>query len=513
MKRTLTLMLCMLLLVSMLFTSCNNDTANDDGKGNAESTAGQTTKAPSSGDGGGVVEDEKEAVIEDWLPVESYGVDGGNREIKMLTCNTYNKKYYFFREDDGNGDPLATASMSRYFKISETYDVVMSTVEPTSGGLFGHLQSSLYGQGGDYDLVYPHPTSEILAILESGFFENLWNFEHLHLDQPWWSQNQVDTYTIDDKLYIAVSDFSLSGQGFVSLIFNRAIYNDLQIGEDLYDVVDDGEWTLAKMREVTMKFGQDVDSNDIYDANDQYGFIYQPQHTKNFYWALGGKIIDRDANDQHYLAIDSDRTSRMATELFNLAYGSEDKVWLSEPCVYDTFAKSNGWGAFKGQQGLFMTYDLGGLYSHLNELTFKVGYLPYPKLDTEQTNYPVVCAAGFFAIPKKAPDAQMSSVLLEALSIYSYANYRPTFFNTILLGRMSEQEEDYEMLEFLHESKMFDLGFTFEMGGSASILYDVVIADHSNEVASLIRGRWNDMEKTLDCIESIRTGAFEGMTS
>ncbi len=504
MKRTLAMILCLVMLLSAVLCSC------DKGNGGNEDDPNSTTAATKNPSSQNPEEEAKDATIEDWLPLESYGVDGGNREINMLTCNDYNRRYYFFRTEDENGDPLAGASFKRYSKISETYDVVLKTIEPSSGSLLGVLESSLYGNGGEYDLVYPHPTSDMLAILSSGFYENLKNYENLHLDQPWWSQEQVNSYTIDDKLYIAVSDFSLSGQGFVGLIFNREIYNNLQLSDDLYDLVDNREWTIARMREIVMMYGNDVNSDEIYNELDQFGFIYQPQHTKNFYWAFGGKIVDKDPNGDYYIAIDADHTSKMAEALFNLAYESDHKVWLSDPCVYANFASSNGWAAFKGKQGLFMTYDLGGLYSHLNELTFKIGYMPYPLLDTEQTSYPVICAAGFFAIPKKAPDAEMSSVILEALSIYSYANYRKVFFNTILLGRMSEQEEDYEMLEFLHENKMFDMGFTFPEGGSDDILHNTVIDDRSYEVAALIRGRWKEMEVTLDHIESIRNGEFDG---
>ncbi len=498
MKKVVTLLLCLLMIVPLVLCACNNS-------GDDEGETTQATTLPSA------EEQEKDATIENWLPIQSYGVDGGKRQVNMLTCKDYNRKYYFFRTDDGNGDTLAASSYRRFCKMEETYDVVMQTIEPTDGDILHTLSSSLMGQGGEYDLVYPHPTSEMQAILENGFYENLYNYENIHLEQPWWSQNQVNSYTIDDKLYIAVSDFSLSGQGFIGLIFNREIYNDLQIEEDLYDLVENNAWTIAKMREIVMKYGTDSNGDDKYDENDHYGFIYQPQHTKNFYWSFGGKIVEKDGNNDYYLAIDNDTTNTMATALYNLAYNSENKVFVSNPCVYDTFADSNGWAMFKSRQGLFMTYDLGGLYSHLNEIQFKIGYLPYPKLTDEQTEYPVVCAAGFFAIPKKAPDAVMSSVLLEACSIYSYSNYRPTFFNTILLGRMSEQAEDYAMLEFLHENKVFDMGFTFPAGGSDNLLYWAVVGDgEPGALASFIQARWRDMDDTLDYIENIRNGKFEG---
>lgn len=487
------------MLVTPILASCT--TQEEDSDPNGTKSTQETTTGPT--------DSEKDATIEDWLPVKSYGVAGGKRQMNFLTCDDYNRKYYFFRTEDGEGDPLAASSYKRYCKIEETYDVVLNVIEEND--IFGSLTASLLGQGGEYDLVYPHPTEGILSILSSGFFENLYQFENLHLDQPWWNQSQVDAYTVDDRLYMAVSDFSLSGQGFIGLIYNRDIYEDLRINENLYRLVENGEWTVSKMRELVMKFGDDVNNDSKYDEKDTYGFIFQPQHTKNFYWSFGGRVVEKDGNGEYSLGIDKNSVSTMASALYTLAYESENKVFISEACTYGTFSTSNGWATFKGKQALFMTYDLGGLYSYLNELNFKIGYLPYPTLTEGTTDYPVVCAAGFLAIPKKAQDSEMSSVILEALSIFSYSDYRPTFFNAILLGRMSEQEEDYAMLEFMHENKVFDMGFTFTEGGAADLLH-ISIIDQKNPgmIASYIQGHQREMEKILDHIEDIRNGKFEG---
>lgn len=505
MKKHFTVWLCCLLAFMLLLNGCNekDGAASDPQSSSTQATTVQSgTNEPNTES-----EDDGYVSIEEWVPIKDYGVDGGRREVTLLTLPTYNDYNLFFISEE-SPDALKTVAKKRTDYIAEQYNVAFN-ISDTSTDLLNLLQSSQFGNGGEYDLVFPHPTGGLLSMMSTGLLQNLCDFSNLHFDQPWWNQSQVKNYRIDDKLYIAASDFSLCGQGFVGLIYNRDIYNKLQLEYDLYDLVDDKQWTIAKLREICMLYGSDVNSDDFYDKQDTYGMIYQSQLAHREYWAMGGRIIDSDENGEHYLAIDADHTHSMAQALYNLLWNSDDHVWVAPSTYNATFPTSDGWLAYKAGQGLFMNFDLGGMYFHLNDLSFNIGYLPLPMLEEGQESYPVICASGFFAIPRKATDPEMSSILLEALSIYSYTNIRPAFFKTILLGRMSNVEEDYEMLEFLHESKIYDFGYTFSEGGSFMLLQKFVVEDKDLEIASYIRGHRKEMEKTLDHIESIRNSSFE----
>lgn len=506
--RILCLLLCLVMVFSVLLTSCNDDSGDDKKDDKNKDKTTETTKAPSGNGGGG--NDEKqppkspdEAEIEDWLTVTDYGVDGGAAQINWLIFSTYTQKYMLLQHDDSE-DPLRSEAYSRTQKIEEMFNVYLESVEVTD--CTGMLQASIMGQGGEYDILYPSP-GDGGGMMEQNLLTDLGTYEDIHLDFPWWNQS-VDTFRIDDRLYFAASDFSICGQGLVGLIYNRDLWKQLQLDYDINQLVEDKEWTMAVLREIVMQYGSDVNGDDIYDLNDQYGMIYQNYHTNGYYWAMGGTVIERTEDNEYYLSIDIDRCSRMAESLYNLLFDSNDKVYWMPNCAWSQFEGSDGWAAYKTGNSLFMSFEFGALFACLQSVPFDLGYAPLPLLDEEQDDYYSLCGAGFFMIPKKTVDPIRNSVILEALCIESYAKFRPTFFHTILLGRLSNLQEDYDMLERLHESKRYDLGYTWSRGGSSAIL-GMVSNERDTEVASMIRGRWKDMEGTLDFIDEVRSGLYE----
>ncbi len=488
--RVLSLLLCLLMVFTCLATACNDDEGE-------QPDENQATTAPVQGD--------KEATIENWLPVTNYGVNGGVGQINYLIYETYAKKYMLVQHEDSE-DPLRSEAYSRTQKVEEKFNIYLNVLEQKDCG--GTLQSSVMGQGGEYDLIYPAP-HEGSFMLENNLLTDLCSYENIHLDEAWWNQS-VDTFKIDDRLYFAASDYSICGQGLVGLIYNRDLFKQLTLDQqyDINQLVEDKQWTMSLLREIAMKYGTDVNGDDKFTLEDQYGMIYQNYHVDGYYWAMGGTVVTRDENNGYYLSIDVDRVSRMANALYDLIYASENKVFWMKNVSWADFEESDGWKAYKTGKNLFMSFEFGALFSCLQTVSFDLGYAPLPLLDEEQDDYHALCGAGFFMIPKKSVDAVRNSIILEALCIDSYANFRPTFFKTVLLGRLSNLEEDYAMLERLHESKTYDLGYTWGRGESGSLL-KMVSNDGDTNVASKIKGRWREMNKCIEFIEEIRSGLYE----
>lgn len=494
--KILCLFLSLLMVLSCLLTSCKDDSGNHGG----ESTSGEATtgKAPAE-----TKEPEpKDAVIEDWVPVQDYGKDGGATEINYLFFNDYATNYMLIQQDDSE-DPLRSSAYSRTMKIQEKFNIYLKEIEVPD--VTGTLQASLMGGGGDFDLVYPHPDN-VTPIMQNGLATNLHTYENLHLDQPWWNSS-VETYTIDGHLYFAAADYSMCGQGLVAMIYNRDLFKQLQLDYDIYDMVENKEWTIEAFREIVMKYGTDVDGNDKYDLNDKYGFMFCG--ATHFYWAMGGKLVEKDDNNDYHFMLDVDQVSTMAELLCNLVFDTDHKTFRkTEATNWGNFANSQTWAAYATGNSLFMDFEIGAFFHLLPNLTFDLGYAPLPLLNSEQDDYHSICGAGFFVIPRKTSDPTRNSIILEALCIESYADFRPTFFHTILLGRLSNVEEDYKMLERLHESKVYDLGYTWSRGGSGSVL-GIAIEDRNPEaIASYIQGRWKEMNETMDFIEEVRSGLY-----
>lgn len=445
---------------------------------------------------------ERDLTVENWVPARDWSEDGAPRQVILLTFSQYNDNYHFISYDETN-EALNIEAYKRTAYINSLFGVDLQCVEDNH--LQQTLSNSVFGGGGEYDLFYPHPSSELPSMVVGGMMTELAGQQDMNLGQRWWNQSQVNNYTVNGKLYLAVSDFSLSGQGFTCILFNRDIWRRLEFEDkpDLYDLVDSGNWTAERLATYTRLYGLD-NGDGVYDSSDTYGLVYQDQQSTAFLYGYGETIVKVDsANGGYELGLSPMKMNGIAEKLKTLVYDSDNHVFHGA-CNYGTFEQSEMWDVFRNGRALFMTYDVGALYRYLLGAKQDVGYLPIPKYDGNQDNYNVLCAAGFLAIPKLAADTEMSAILLEALAIHSYLNYRPAFINNILLGRLSEESNDYRMLEFLHDRKTYDIGYTFDIEGVAvDLLMVVAINKKSTNVSGYLTGRQTQLNRILENINSL----------
>lgn len=93
--------------------------------------------------------------------------------------------------------------------------------------------------------------------------------------------------------------------------------------------------------------------------------------------------------------------------------------------------------------------------------------LPIPKLSTDQENYSSLvwmhhdCVLG---IPENVGDAEMVSVILEALSAEAYYTVYPAFYDTVIMGKSVRDQQSKDMLKIVFETRSFDPGQYWDNG-------------------------------------------------
>ena len=77
--------------------------------------------------------------------------------------------------------------------------------------------------------------------------------------------------------------------------------------DNLYETVENGEWTLDVLTAYSKRVSSDADGNGKYDENDHYGLIGTSTMGYNMFYASDLKFVDCDADGEPYLAMtDSD---------------------------------------------------------------------------------------------------------------------------------------------------------------------------------------------------------------
>ena len=93
-------------------------------------------------------------------------------------------------------------------------------------------------------------------------------------------------------------------------MFNKNLFDENQIPY-LYDVVNDGKWTLDYQRQISQNIYSDLNGNGIKDENDRYGIITNHDMIGvDAYWsACELPILGKDADNFLQFAVDVERLS------------------------------------------------------------------------------------------------------------------------------------------------------------------------------------------------------------
>ena len=89
-----------------------------------------------------------------------------------------------------------------------------------------------------------------------GLYRDLLPAQNLNFEQPWWPGKLLDDTTINGKLYFCSGDISTNVlQQMYLVLFNKSMADELKL-PDLYEIADQGKWTIDKMsvNEVTIIF-------------------------------------------------------------------------------------------------------------------------------------------------------------------------------------------------------------------------------------------------------------------
>lgn len=477
MKRILrlTAFVLVLLMLTGVFAACKKDKEDDGGTGTVGTSA----------DGGADVVAEYPTHPE-WEQTDFH----------FLTDTGYNAERHFI-DTEMDGDPITEQSVNRTLYVQENYNINMVLHE--SASMVNDIRNDMAAGGGSYDMMFPHPTIGITSLLTEGCLANILDYSDvLSLDREWYNSDQLDSYTINGKLYLAVSDYSILGQGFTGIVYNKELYSDYKFDLDLYQTVRDGNWTYEKMLELLKPFntvGEDADTKN-------YGLSLHEGYLYTWTFSFGQQILVRNSGGEYEIGFDSTRLTDIAQKIYDLCWNNNAVV--RGTATNATFEQSTMFQTFKQGRSLMITYDVGGLYGLLRNLDFKIGILPTPKWDTDQTEYKTMCASGFLAIPAAAKDPEKSAVILEILSRISYRDMRPAYFEKILLGRLSESAGDYEMLELMHSNKVYDLGVTLDTDSEVRyILSNVVVDSQSTNIPGYIRRKSNSFNALVALANSL----------
>ena len=470
--RILTLMLALLMLASTAIACGKKDDP-------AATTTAATTLGASEDVTTTVAETEPPVPADDELLLDTTKRFDG-QTLNMMIREEYKTE---FMSEQVTGDIINDTAYSRDIKIAEQLGITINYIPVAQGSknetYNNTIRNDVLSNAKEFDLTasYAYYTT---ALSTEGLFYNWLDVPNIDLSRVWWGSRSgmAEHLTINDKLYLISGDASfLYTQKAFAVFFNKDLLeqNNIVKSDDLYQLVHDGKWTLDKLIEYSSSLSADLDGNSVYDGNDRYGLVtYLKTSVDNFFPCFGVDIVTKDDNGNYKVAINNEHTVAV-TEKLNQLFYSDNRTFL-------VTKKGESVNAFTGNHAAF---TLGGLewYPSFKDMESDYGVLPYPKFDENQENYSTSVSDPYslFGILNTCEKADMVGAALELYGYYNYTELTPAYYEIVLKGKSARDSESFAMLDIVHDSISFDLGFFYSGAlGNPAQMFRKLLADSTS---------------------------------
>lgn len=471
MKKNLTLLLALLMLAPAA-VSC----AEDEGTASEETTAEQTVPAADVESEPEPEETEEEAPDFPEMNCEGYTFTFLNGNTGYAYCDIV--------PDEETGDVVYDTLFRRNVKIEEQYNLRFHEVS-SSDIKQEALQLVLAGDNG-FDIALMQCEWALQLVLENAAADYA-DLPFVDTSRPWWNQNALETMSINGKTYFGLNEFDITHFETVrTIFFNQSMIEQYDL-PSLYTLVAEGKWTLDRMKEYGTAVASDLNGNGSWDDSDQYAFTaWGNVGAPALMIGVGAPLtLSKDENDFPYFSMDTEYYYDRLTAVTEMLFCQEGFL---DP-YYDDFRFNNG-------AALFYINNIAKAVS-MREMEDTFGFLTMPKYSEEQEEYFNYGGSPFYmVIPPNAPDFMRTGVIMESLGYESYNVVGNAYYDVLLQGKLTRNEDSVAMLDLIFSSLMYQNPTSQSF--VQSNLVDLYIWKNKMDFASYFEGKKKKIQTEID---------------
>ena len=418
--------------------------------------------------------DEKDSVLDSIPAAELYYDILGERDFEgaVFTILDANDHPDFHKNisESMNGDPLNDALYLRDRFIEEKYGVDIKYIQITkaSNGCAALEKSVLAGEN-PYDLVVsPVLGGSLARISTQNILYNMTDAPYLSLTSPWWSKLFYENMQFNNRLYYNGGDIFLPSyaQGPAMMAFNKKLFKDRGIQENLYEMAFEGKWTFDVLERLIKDTNVDLNQDGRMTAEHDFFGMIHVNHSLHigFFFAAAGMKYSESTGESININLKSDIYTNKIERLKNML-----------DSVSDDHMKA--FATFKSDRALFIAHSMDCPQVHLRDMESDFGILPMPKWDEKQETYVSFMNAwvsGFVAIPQNA-DIEKSAFITEAMAYAGYETFRKPVYETTLKTKIARDEESERIIDIILETVYMDLNAIYNFGGTYDIVRNAIM--------------------------------------
>ncbi len=355
--------------------------------------------------------------------------------------------------EEETGDIVSDAVYRRNETVKSLFNIdITATESSSSGGETDALNSILAGDD-QYDLIFPHSRSAFTYAVQNTLV-NYNDVEAIHLDQPWWSKDIIDSCNVNGRLYVLDGDIATHRLSYAfAMYFNKTIFDELGLDYP-YQLVLDGEWTFNEFSKLVKKGSKDLNGDGImHQDTDQFGY-----YTRDWYGPIqilysgGQRIYNKDARGIPQLTLNSAKTIDIFNTFFKLA--DSDDVFLRLDKV-----REEKEDLFPAGRAMFADRGLGTAKT-LRSMNDDFGIVPWPKFSEDDEYATVVNGhASLMLMPITVEDPEKTGAIAEALCAIGSRDVIPAFYDVSLKTKFTRDAESEAMIDVIKDSLIYDLGY------------------------------------------------------
>ena len=206
------------------------------------------------------------------------------------------------------------------------------------------------------------------------------------------------------------------------------------------------------------------------------------------------KFISRDADGEYYYSYGTEEETLevMTTILEEIMY--QDFFWNS--WLTRNEVASEDQPTFKKGMSLF-NVGMAKSCNSLRDMENAYGILPIPKYDEDQEQYYSRVNNyhdSLIGVFNTAGEPEKVGAALELMSYYSYYNIYDDFYEVVIQGRGTRDEESRRMLDLIFSTRTYDLGVVYDPNGFSDKVLRYTAKGDTN-LASFI-AEWEPKLKT-----------------
>ncbi len=435
-----------LLMIGASMASCSEKTANDD-------TTAETPAVDNTLDLSGDTETETETkkYLDDLA--ESYDFGGYNVRFIVEEGGQGNLTELSIRAEEDTGEVVDSAVVERNNSVCDRLNINIDLVDVIMyPGLPGTVRPSIQAGSDDYDIIGTYQYYGI-SMGPEGLMLNLNSVENIDTTREYWGTQYIENMSYKDITYWVTGDIALryTGGMYVTYI-NQEIWGNHYADVDVYDLVNEGKWTIDALNEYSNGAFEDMNGNGRIDYKDSFGFVFDIEDPVEG-MAAGSMInfSERDDSGTPVITFNNERTITFYEKMYNII-ANNTGFWHTEDdskTVMQMFADNR---AMITVNKLFQS----GIYLREMEQEFKI--IPVPKLNEEQEHYNTMLHDGvtLFGIPITNQHIDETSVTLECLASESLKTVTPAYYDVALKVKYARDTESGMMIDLIRDNVSAD---------------------------------------------------------